>query len=97
MSEWNIDRSRSARILIDLRDVDGNDTGRAIPVTIEYDTLVDPSYGADADGNRSVARTEYVYRDCRIAVEDLLTLNSAQVEQLVTEAKAIFEQKGPRP
>lgn len=77
-------------LLIDLTDADGHATGKSVPVFIEYVVEVDSDYGADADGHRGEVRTEYSILDHYIETEDLLTMNSGEVERALADADATF-------
>jgi hypothetical protein len=80
-------------LYIDLTDAEGEATGQTVPVVIEYVTTVDQDYGADADGHRGETRYEREVLDVWINPEHLNTLNSEQVERVLAEANAQFEQR----
>lgn len=77
-------------ILVDLVDTDGYAKGRTVPVDIEYMVDVDQSYGADADGHRGTLLISREILDLSIAHEDLLVMNSHDVEFALLEARTIF-------
>lgn len=80
-------------INVDLTNEQGEEIGRTIPVAVEYATHVDGSYGEDADGRRGTVLIEREILDLHIAVADLMTMNSAQVEQALTSAREIFSDR----
>ena len=90
------DTTRSTVLMTDITDADGEPIGRTVLVGIDYTTEVDLHYGADADGSNGVLRLEYVYQDAYIDPEDLMTMNSHQVEQLIRDAREAFVAHGPR-
>lgn len=77
-------------IHVDLVDADGYSRGRSIPVAIEFYECVDRSYGEDADGGRATLLVTREILDAWITAEDLMTLNSADVEYCLDEARFIF-------
>ena len=65
--------------------------GREVPVevTVLYGK---EKHGEDADGNRGEWRTVFEVSDAAIAVDELMTLNSLQVEQILKDAeKAVMD------
>lgn len=48
-----------ATVLVNVLDREGYETGRAVPVSLEYVRLVENQYGADADGHRGTLLVEY--------------------------------------
>jgi hypothetical protein len=82
--------SQSVVLLIDIETIDGEPTGRSVPVELEYHIEIDKSYGADADGNRGVYREEIFVDEKRISPQHLLTMMSDEVERALATAEAIF-------
>ena len=80
----------STVIYIDLIDADGYHRGRSIPVMIEYVTDIDQDFGADADGARGTVLASREIIDLSIAHEHLITMNIADVEYCLDEARFIF-------
>lgn len=83
----------TATLDIDVVDMAGEPTGQTVPVTVDYVTIVDKDYGADADGNRGETRYEREVLDVYIEPEHLTALNSTQVEQVIEEAKEQCERQ----
>ena len=77
----------TATLDIDVVDAAGHATGQTVPVTVDYITIVDKDYGADADGRQGETRYEREVLDVYIEPEHLLALTSTQVEQVIEEAK----------
>lgn len=78
---------------VDLVDAEGYHRGRSIPVMIEFYECADQSYGEDADGGRATLLVTREILDAWIAHEDLVTLNSADVEYVLDEARHIFSNR----
>jgi hypothetical protein len=88
----------TATLYIDLTDAEGYATGRTVPVTVDYITIVDKDYGSDADGRQGETRYEREVLDVYIEPEHLLALTSTQVEQVRQEAmEQCDNMKGSRP
>ena len=80
----------STVVYINLIDAQGYDRGRSIPVEIAYIDTVEKSYGEDADGARGTVLASREIIDLSIAHEHLITMNSADVEYCLDEARHIF-------
>lgn len=83
-------------LFIDVTDAEGHALGRTVPVAVEYVTTIDHDYGADADGHRGTRKVEREVLGVCLAHEDLRTLTSAQVEQVMAEARVQCAQRGAR-
>jgi hypothetical protein len=79
--EWIVE------LLVDVRDAQGDDTGRAVPVRVLYHTEVDPAYGEDADGRRGIRLVEHVI-DRAICLDPSLT--ESERKQVEADAEAMF-------
>ena len=76
---------------VEVLDCEGVSMDREVPVevTVLYGK---EKYGEDADGNRGEWRTVFEVSDAAIAVDELMTLNSLQVEQILKDAeKAVLD------
>lgn len=76
---------------VEVLDCEGYSMNREVPVevTVLYGK---EKYGEDADGNRGEWRNVFEVSDAAIAVNELMTLNSLQVEQLLRDAeKAVLD------
>lgn len=80
----------SRTLLIAVLDKDGHETGRAVPVEIEYHLEVDRSYGADADGNNGISRVEYVIDSMDITGCSKGVLLKEEIVQILRDAKTEF-------
>ncbi len=78
---------------IEVTDDAGFPTGLTVPVTVELLQEVDEDYGSDADGRRGMPRMSYELIDLEIDHDTLKSLTSDEVEQVMNEAKAIFEER----
>ena len=76
--------------LVNLLDAEGDETGRAVLVYIEYQVEVDWSYGEDADGQRGERRIEYTLLRSWIEPGDLRTLTDREASQVLADAERIF-------
>lgn len=61
-----------------------------VPVTIEYVTDVDQSYGEDADGQRATVHTSCEILDIAIDADHLKHLSVNDAEYVLDEARYIF-------
>lgn len=78
-------------VLVELLDATGESMGRAIPVEVWYTTDTF-SYGEDADGRRGEYRQEVTMLDHWINPHALRDINSAQVEQILDDARRLIEE-----
>jgi hypothetical protein len=82
-------------LLVGVTDAEGHALGRRITVYLSYVRDVDSDYGADTDGRRGQLSITDSILDCWIDAEDLMTLDSGQVERLLADAKAMFDSRDP--
>ena len=82
----------SRRLTIDVLDRDGNETGRSVPVDVEYHLEVDSHYGADADGNRGIRMVEYVIDKVEIPEDHKKNLLEEEVKQVIESAEIEFDE-----
>lgn len=85
-------KSGNVTLYID-EDQDGNALPFEIPVLIEYVTITDKNYGADADGNRGVELIETEVTDITIA-QHKEALTPEQVEWVTENARTMFLEGG---
>lgn len=83
-------------VIVDVKDEEGYELGRTVPVVVEYTTHIDKSYGEDGDGRRGVLSIEHELLDVYIEPDHLIAFHSGQVEQVIRDARAAFEAIGPR-
>lgn len=76
---------------IDVLDRDGAETGRVVPVYIDFTISVDNNYGADADNRRGVRMVEYDIQEIRLDEETARTLLAEEQAQVIRDAEAKFE------
>ena len=79
-------------IWADLLDADGYETGRQIPVLIMFATVVDGSYGEDADGNRGVLKVTIEILSSEIYPSYQATLTPEEQKKVIREAEVVFDQ-----
>jgi hypothetical protein len=77
-------------ILVDIVDRDGIETGRSIPVMLDYLKDVDFNYGEDADGNRGSLLVEYEILRAYIDLDDRHRLTQDEAQRAIADAEAIF-------
>lgn len=79
--------------LIDVRLEDEYGTFiRMVPVEVEYLVEVDQTYGADADGHRSIYSRTVTLMDAYINPSVLLHMTSTQVEEVIMIAQQRLEE-----
>ena len=83
----------TATLYIDLTDAEGHDLCRTVPVVVEYATIVDTDYGADADGHRGEMRAEREVLGVCLDHHDVRTLTQRQIEQVIVDAQEQFMQR----
>ena len=76
---------------VQITDAEGYETGRTVTVILDVVVDVDASYGADAYGHRGQLSVETYVIDETIDYEDLMTMDSGQVERALKDAKIKFE------
>ena len=76
-------------IPVTVKDQEGCETDRVVPVTITYTVEVDPHYGADADGRRGMLAE---WHEIQSATVDAPLLEE-EMTQVLGDAYAIFEQE----
>ena len=64
--------------------------GRSVPVLIEYVSMVDKSYGEDADFRGGIVHTTREILDVFMTADHLKILNLGDVEFCLDEARHIF-------
>ncbi len=85
----------TTRMVLDIEVTDnaGYPTGVTVPVTVEFLQEFDEDYGEDADGRRGTPRVSYELVDLAIDHEILRGLTSAEADQVLSEARVIFEER----
>lgn len=77
-------------LIVDVLDAEGYETGRDVPVFVDFTTDVDRNYGADADGNRGALLVEYDVLRCWLEEADAARLTEAERKQVCQDAEANF-------
>lgn len=82
---------RHVVIPVEVTDAQGYETGRSVPVLLDYIIETDQSYGEDADGNRGTVLVSYDILDAYLEPDALKDLTADEAERALQTARAYFE------